>query len=95
MYEEMSRQGRLTNTFLKGIGFDCDLAYVENSVDYLSDTMPYMRSMCTSHEYQRKLRLKEEEKQTAAINTARIESTGKVTNILKLADECTVTLYHS
>jgi len=49
--------------------------------------------MCISHEYQRKLRVQEEEKQTAASNTARLETTVKVLNILKLAEECTAKLH--
>ena len=45
MYEEISRRGRLTDTYLQGTGFDHDLDYAINIVDLLYDAMFYMQSI--------------------------------------------------
>ena len=79
--------------FFKKNVFERDLDYNKNSVDRFSDTISFMRSMYISHEYQHKLQVQEEEKQTAASNTDYLKATVKVLDLLKRLEECSVKLH--
>ena len=82
LYDTLKDTGCLTDHYLQSLGFNRDLDYFGKHIDRNLNTILFMRSMCILHEYQRKVRMVEQQPLIGVITASQANASSKVNQIL-------------